>query len=29
MDHATVHVLGRDEVRDIGLRVGPVTILRP
>lgn len=28
MDHATVHVLGRDEVRDICLRLGPVTILR-
>ena len=28
MDHATVHVLGRDEVRDIYLRLGPVTILR-
>ena len=28
MDHVTVHVLGRDEIRDIRLRLGPVTILR-
>jgi uncharacterized protein DUF6544 len=28
MDHSSVHVLGRDEVRDICLRVGPVAILR-
>jgi hypothetical protein len=28
MDHATVHVLGRDEVRDIRLRLGPIPILK-
>jgi hypothetical protein len=28
IDHRTVHRLGRDEVRDIRLRVGPIPVLR-